>query len=312
MFHSLHPAVKIRSAIEQRVTRRAAKGAGAAQPDVRERCSCNALDSFPSPGRVCPPDGGRCETHPSTSPDDPCISSVIGSDERSPAMARKIFDAQTRLMRLVPLLKQDTPRRTPRLLDIGCATGATLAAAKAMGWKAQGVDTNHSAIQQCTRNDFRACHFDGRRLPFRDSHFDLITSWRTIEHAEDAQETLAEWFRVLKPGGLLILETPHARCWKARLLQTRCGRFLRRVHRYTFTPETLSPLLTCSGFEPLPLPLMVWPEGMSPRDSVHAVAHQMSVAAWRITRFSKSFQVLARRPWCSVHCEPRSPDSKCA
>jgi len=36
----------------------------------------------------------------------------------------------------------------------------------------------------------------------------VITSWHVIEHVRDVRDTLAEWYRVLKPGGWVMIETP--------------------------------------------------------------------------------------------------------
>lgn len=49
-----------------------------------------------------------------------------------------------------------------------------------------------------------------KRLPFDDNHADEIKAIHLIEHLNrwDAQDVLADWLRVLKPGGLLVLEMP--------------------------------------------------------------------------------------------------------
>jgi SAM-dependent methyltransferase len=51
--------------------------------------------------------------------------------------------------------------------------------------------------------------FDGDRLPFADEQFDAVFAGEIIEHMPDVPATLAEWHRVLKSGGVVIITTPN-------------------------------------------------------------------------------------------------------
>jgi SAM-dependent methyltransferase len=53
---------------------------------------------------------------------------------------------------------------------------------------------------------------DCRKTPFRDATFDLVYSCHVIEHIEqfDVEATIAEWARILKPGGWLEVHTLNA------------------------------------------------------------------------------------------------------
>ena len=51
--------------------------------------------------------------------------------------------------------------------------------------------------------------FDADRLPFPDQHFDAVFAGEIIEHMPDVAKTLAEWQRVLKPRGVVIVTTPN-------------------------------------------------------------------------------------------------------
>jgi SAM-dependent methyltransferase len=173
--------------------------------------------------------------------------------------------------------------------------GATVAAAKRRGWDAHGVDVSRTAVDFCRGEGLNCRHFNGHALPFPDQTFDVITSWHVIEHVTSVSETLEEWFRVLKPGGVMILETPDANCWKARVLGARYRKFWPAEHLYTFKPDNLAPFVERAGFELLPSPLIVPPKNVGMTTSVYAIAHQSYLAMSRLSGFSKAFQIVARR-----------------
>ncbi len=54
-------------------------------------------------------------------------------------------------------------------------------------------------------------------LPFKDSTFDLVTCTEVLEHLEHYRYTLREMYRVLKPGGTLVLTTPNILNLKSRI-----------------------------------------------------------------------------------------------
>ncbi len=208
------------------------------------------------------------------------------------ALPRKVRTAQIRLSRMSTYL--DDP--APSVLDVGCSIGATVAAAERRGWPAYGVDISRTAVEICRRQGLNCRHYEGERLPYADESFDVLTAWHVIEHVSDVTRTLQDWYRVLRPGGLLMLETPDAECWKARILKDQYAKFWPAEHLYTFTPRTLTPFLERIGYEPLPTPLVVSPKHVSLITAGYQIAHQSILAAARMTRFSKAFQLIARKP----------------
>ena len=208
------------------------------------------------------------------------------------SLPRKVFTAHMRLCRIA----NKVPATRPSLLDVGCSIGATVKAAKQRGWDAHGVDVSQSAVNFCHRQELNCKCYDGGPLPYPDQSFDIVTSWHVIEHVSDVTKTLQDWFRVLRPGGILMLETPHARCWKARMLGAKYAKFWPPEHIYTFTPHTIAPFLQRVGFEPRPTPLIVRPRGLGPVTATYALAHQLTLAVSRISGFCKAFQTIAHKP----------------
>jgi SAM-dependent methyltransferase len=79
---------------------------------------------------------------------------------------------------------------------------------------------------------------DGQRLPFRDGSFGTLLSLEVLEHVPDPDRCLAEFARVLEPGGRLLISVPFA----APLHQL-------PFDFYRFTPRGIETLLQRNGFE---------------------------------------------------------------
>lgn len=97
------------------------------------------------------------------------------------------------------------------VLDVGCGNGiytSWLAKKAAPGF---GVDHNLPNLKWA-KQEFPDAHFimsGGETLPFPDQFFNAVMCTEVLEHTQDDRRTLAEIHRVTKPGGYLILSTPH-------------------------------------------------------------------------------------------------------
>ena len=100
----------------------------------------------------------------------------------------------------------DTP--TPRILDVGCGTGANLEMLGNFG-EAEGVDVSAEALDFCqTRGLKNVKQGEAERLPYEDRTFDLVTGLDVVEHLDDDVAGLREMRRVLRPGGRALLFVP--------------------------------------------------------------------------------------------------------
>ena len=100
--------------------------------------------------------------------------------------------------------------RTASILDAGCGTGAVLAA---LGNQRThiGVDLSADAIAFCRQRGIRnLAQGDITNLPFGDSSFDVVICSSVLYHrwVGDVSLALRELRRVLRPGGLLIVNLP--------------------------------------------------------------------------------------------------------
>lgn len=107
------------------------------------------------------------------------------------------------------LLNRYLPRSPDRrVLDVGCGTGYNLGVLAPWG-RVEGVDPAPEALAYCRQkgND-RVKSADATSLPYPPAHFGLLTALDVIEHIEDDRRALREWYRVLQPGGTLLIFTP--------------------------------------------------------------------------------------------------------
>ncbi|MCL1993136.1 MAG: class I SAM-dependent methyltransferase [Spirochaetes bacterium] len=134
--------------------------------------------------------------------------------------------------RRLAVIKSLLPATAGRaLLDIGCAYGAFLQAAREEGFSPAGIDPAQDAVNY-VRETLRlpaACGlFPSGRLPEGHERFDVITLWFVIEHFNDCTPVFAEIRKRLLPGGILAFSTPSfsgvsGRFWPRRFLRDSPG-----------------------------------------------------------------------------------------
>jgi len=93
-----------------------------------------------------------------------------------------------------------------KALDIGCREGHQTRLLEDMGFNVTPIDVTKD-FDRCIVMDAN------KKLDFGDNEFDLIWCSEVIEHLDDPARSLAEFRRVLKQSGKLIITTPNSYCW---------------------------------------------------------------------------------------------------
>jgi SAM-dependent methyltransferase len=103
-----------------------------------------------------------------------------------------------------------------RGVDLGCGDGVMLFKIQRAGGKVVGLDLSLAGLRiardELTRRTGVApalARASASVLPFAPGSLDYVTSIEVIEHLQDADVHLAEVRRVLAPGGVLVVTTPH-------------------------------------------------------------------------------------------------------
>ena len=112
------------------------------------------------------------------------------------------------VQRICQDLKRESGVERPRILDVGCGTGANLEMLSQFG-EAEGVDVSMEALAFCRERGLANVHLGAaEKLPYEDESFDLVTALDVVEHLDDDRAGLREMRRVLRPGGRALLFVP--------------------------------------------------------------------------------------------------------
>jgi SAM-dependent methyltransferase len=176
------------------------------------------------------------------------------ADYRPITLAPERFLRQSRYRRVQAAYLWDTltrvwPGRRPQeisVLDVGCGPGALLAFLRERGLDVAGLEASPVAAAYA-RDALGLVVTDGSvndaDLPGR---YDVAVSTASIEHFTDPMRAVDRMQRMLKPGGLLYVNTPDL---LGCVLKKGTGNCFKFVHTYYFTEKSLGNLLRKAGLE---------------------------------------------------------------
>jgi SAM-dependent methyltransferase len=159
------------------------------------------------------------------------------------------------------LIRRVVPWRRGRILDIGCGNGDLLTILDRAGWDVHGYEPHATTAAAANR---RLDHL-GRAVVHSDAaaldawpaqSFDVITLWHVIEHLPEPLAMLRVVHRLLRPGGLCLIQTPHVAAAEALVLRSYWHGWELPRHLWFFSHTTLQALLERAG-------LLVWARPVS-------------------------------------------------
>ena len=153
------------------------------------------------------------------------------------------------------------------LLDVGCGGGLLAEEFHRLGCRVTGIDLSERSLRaarshaQISNADLHYLAGSALQLPFPDSQFEILACADVLEHIPNWQDAVAEFSRVLQPGGLFLFDTIN-RTWKSWLTLIFGGQlfppsriFPPATHAWKMfiSPEELTSAFSKTGLEPAAL-----------------------------------------------------------
>jgi cyclopropane fatty-acyl-phospholipid synthase-like methyltransferase len=162
-----------------------------------------------------------------------------------PALQKNALDALNRIEQHL----QNGSERKILDLDFGSGWGFFLATAKQQGWTSYGLEPlPASAVYARATFGLSIITDTLRDNTYPNDFFDVITAFQVFEHLPYPKKDIQSLYRMLKRGGIILIEVPNFETWTMRLMKSRHRHFV-QDHLNFFSITTLGRLLTENGFE---------------------------------------------------------------
>ncbi len=157
---------------------------------------------------------------------------------------------ESRVLTFLRSLEKHAPLLPPRgakAIDVGCAGGAFVEAARRFGYDARGLEPSRQLAESARARGLNVVQgtLDTRTSMER---YDLVTLWDVLEHVTDPLAMLTACRAILNPQGILLVNYPDAGTWQARLAGKNFWWFL-SVHLHYFDRHSIRVILEKAGFE---------------------------------------------------------------
>lgn len=137
-----------------------------------------------------------------------------------------------------------------RLMEVGCGSGVLLQTAIARGWQANALEYSAelAAVARRANPGSAITVADASQYTDGTADYDAVMALDVLEHVLDPAQLLLNCGSLLKPGGLLLLQTPNTRSLRHRLQGAAWEMRDPAQHLHLFSPAGLRALLSRTGF----------------------------------------------------------------
>jgi 2-polyprenyl-3-methyl-5-hydroxy-6-metoxy-1,4-benzoquinol methylase len=176
------------------------------------------------------------------------------------------------------------------VVDVGSGSGEFLRILRDHGdksWRLVGVDISEMAMEALRKINIEGVLGRFEALDWTLPAPDVIVMNQVIEHLDDPKAVVKRSFDLLRPGGVLMLETPSVDAWDAGIFKKRhWGGWHTPRHWVLYTPATLRRLADEAGFETVEVTHL-----LSPNFWLQSVHHKLSEGGPLARRLAKLFDV---------------------
>jgi ubiquinone/menaquinone biosynthesis C-methylase UbiE len=149
------------------------------------------------------------------------------------------FNPGNPLLGLLPLSSKDI------LLDAGGGTGRVSMALRSLVQETIVVDISRAMLQRAVSKGLAAACAKVESLPFPSASFNKVLMVDALHHVQDQRLAAREFWRILVPGGRILIVEPDIRKFSARLIGL--GEKLLLMHSHFLTVEGIKSLFTFPG-----------------------------------------------------------------
>ena len=151
--------------------------------------------------------------------------------------------------RYLEILESFQPKKG-KLFDVGAATGVFIEMAQKRGWDASGIELlSHNAAAGEQQQKASIVHGNFEEYQEGEEYFDALTFWDVLEHFAHPEKAMQNALRMLRPGGILAINTPDAASFLAKMMGKRWHLLVPPSHLHCFNAKNAKYFLEQYGFE---------------------------------------------------------------
>jgi ubiquinone/menaquinone biosynthesis C-methylase UbiE len=175
-----------------------------------------------------------------------------------------------------------------KILDVGCGDGFHLKLLRQYGnpnWTLEGVDFDSRAVEVAAKVGLKIHHGSVETLNLESDQYDVVYTIQTIEHVAQPDEVFAAIYRILKPGGRLVIVTDNTDSLDfGYFKKSYWGGYHFPRHWNLFNKRALSRLAEKTGFEVSDVQTIVSPVNWV--YSYHNLLVDKKAPQWLIDQFT--------------------------
>jgi SAM-dependent methyltransferase len=147
------------------------------------------------------------------------------------------------------LIQNATGKTTGALLDVGAGTGAFSNTMQSAGWKVTALEPDDTARKNAFNKYGLTLESPENLFRLADAQFDAVTMWHVLEHVHDLHAYLEQFYKIIKPGGKLIIAVPNYTSRDAKAYGEFWAAYDVPRHLYHFSPKSMELLGRSKGFK---------------------------------------------------------------
>jgi ubiquinone/menaquinone biosynthesis C-methylase UbiE len=140
------------------------------------------------------------------------------------------------------MLEQAALPTTGRVLDAGGGTGRVANTIRAQAGEVIIADPSLGMLRQADHTQLGLACSNSESLPFPDESFERVIMVDALHHVIDQHHTACEMYRVLKPGGRIVIEEPDIHKFAVKLIAV--GEKLLLMRSHFLSPEKIVELFS--------------------------------------------------------------------